>query len=68
MTSYYPVYDVSRADYTRGWQPIGYASTEVEALVLLARHFAGTGADAPTAVELNARDVGRDQVWGWWLA
>ena len=64
----YPVYDVSRADHTRDCDPIGHASTEGDALALLARHFDGTGADAPTTVELNARDVASDQLWGWWLA
>ena len=67
MTSY-PVYDVSRADYTRDCDPIGHASTEIEALAALARHSDRIGADAPTAVELNARDVASDQLWGWWLA
>jgi hypothetical protein len=65
MTSY-PVYDVTRHDFTRECEPIGSASSEDEALTLLTKHFAGTEAEIPTKVELNDRDVGRDQIWAYW--
>lgn len=65
MTSY-PVYDVARPDFTRDCEPIGTASSEAEALALLAKHFAGTEAEIPAKVELNDRDVGRDHLWAYW--
>lgn len=68
MATTYPVYDVARSDFTRDCQPVGNASNEAEALVVLAKHFDGTGADAPTKVELADKDVGQDHLWAYWLA
>jgi hypothetical protein len=65
MTTY-PVYDVSRTDYTRDCQPIGEAASEAEALTMLAKHFAGTGSAAPARVELNDRDTRGAQLWAYW--
>ncbi len=65
MTTY-PVYDVSRHDFTGDCQPIGTASNETEALALLSAYYAGTGSGAPSTVELNDRDVGTDHLWAYW--
>lgn len=64
----YPVYDCAASDYTRDTLAIGKAATEAEALALLARHFAGTGADAPAAVVLDDRETRGERIWGYWIA
>lgn len=67
MAPIYPVYDCTTYDYTRDTLPIGRAATEAEALALLARHFAGTGADAPAAVVLDDRESHGQRLWGYWI-
>jgi hypothetical protein len=65
MTTH-PVYDVCRPDFTRDCEPVGHASSEAEALAILARHFEGTGAAAPTKVELNDQERHGVNVWAYW--
>lgn len=66
MTTY-PVFDCHCDDFnrTRGVinEPIGQAETEAEALELLRKHFAGTGAQPIRAWLADASD---DTV-GWWV-
>lgn len=62
----YPVYDVARPDFTRDCEPIGTASSEVEALALLTRYFAGTGAESPPRVELTDQERKGETAWAYW--